>query len=452
MCTPSSTPPDSGLLRLWVEERFPAYRDDRDREDRPLPEFVLRDFAEYLACGDIKSRWATLECIDCSVRVTVSLHCKRRGWCPSCMQFRQMDRADFLEERIFGDTPVRQWVLTLPPPARVDLAFRPDLTSKVLRRHLGYIFQLHRRRAKRHLGIRKAHLLEAGAATVIQRFSTDLSLNLHFHSAVTDGVFFRRLPGDEVTFVELPAPTKQEITAIARKTCRFVKKLLAREGAWESVLGPWVNSMPTEAGYISLGKGPAQFVRWCGVAADKEIDEPAHRDGVYAFNLHVGKSVPRGDRKNLRKLLEYMLSPPFAEKDLHPDPQSKDHVLVDLKRPRLDGTQVMRLTFRQFFDRLVWITPRPRANLIRFHGVYAARFGQRSDVIPAIPEQPKPEPNPEETPEDYAAWGELVTHSYPKDIRHCRICRGQLRLIALKSDRISYRRRSGVPPDPLTST
>lgn len=446
---PPGPTPKQTFLHTFVDRWFPDYHAQRLDDGRPIPEFVVCDFNEFNTCGNVRSRSATMECTGCADQVVMCLRCKRRGWCPSCMQFRQMDRADFLLRQVIGNTPVRQWVLTLPPPLRIGLAFRPDLVTKVLKRYLDAIFRLIIRLAKellRQLKRDKPFEMRPGSITGIQRFSTDLTLNLHLHSAVTDGVFIKLTPDDPATFLQVRPPTRAEIADVAWKTCQWARRLLIRANAWRDVHDVSPTKLRTICGYLSLGTATPHLVRYCAVAARKETDDAVRRDGVYAFNLHVGKPIAGGDHKNLRRLLEYILSPPFTDRQLRPDPKHDDHILIDLKRPMLDGTQVLRLTKDQFFDRLVWITPRPRANLLRFHGVYASNYKFRDEVVPACPPPPPPQHDPSQTRADCEAWGELVANSYPNDIMRCRKCGGRMKLIALRSDRITYDRRSGIPP------
>ena len=96
----------------------------------------------------------------------------------------------------------------------------------------------------------------------------------------------------------------------------------------------------------------------------------------------------------------------------------------------------------------MWISPRPRANLIRFHGVYGSNSKLRAQVVPEHVPAPAPPPDADEGPDDHRAWGELLSHTYPHDVMRCRLCGGRMKLIALKSDRLNYRRRSGAPPEP----
>lgn len=368
------------------------------------------------------------------------------------MVLRQIDRTRFLEERIFGNTPIRQFVLTLPQPLRIFLAFKPELVSKVLGQFLKLIFahlakgakKLLRARGGRFRSCRLRHL-RPGAVTAIQRFSTDLSLNLHFHCLVTNGVFVKMSQDEAPWFLELPAPSSHDVAVIATKICRWTCDLLEREALWEPVHEASTSNLDTVPGYYIDRDGGAQFYRYCGVASDQETDRIG-RDKVYTFDVYARESIRGGDRKSLRRLIRYVLSPPFTSKQIRPDPTSANHVLIDLKRAKLDGTETLRLTIRQFLDRLVWATPRPNVHLLRFHGAYASHAAIREEVIPEAPPTRVPPTSNDETPEDHEAWGELHSHSFPANRGGCPKCGGKPKLIALKTDRIVYRRRSGVPP------
>ncbi len=106
--------------------------------------------------------------------------------------------------------PVRQWVLALPIPLRLLLAAQPSLVTSVL--------QMVHRVITRHLLDRtglKADEADSGAVTLIQRFGSAANLNIHLHCLVLDGVY-RRTEGEPV-FVDIPAPTDEELQALLHK-------------------------------------------------------------------------------------------------------------------------------------------------------------------------------------------------------------------------------------------
>jgi hypothetical protein len=72
----------------------------------------------------------------------------------------------------------------LPWCYRLLLARRPPLLSLALQLFLRSLFSWQRRQARAR-GIRG----RAGAVTFVQRFSSALRLNVHFHVLVPDGVF-----------------------------------------------------------------------------------------------------------------------------------------------------------------------------------------------------------------------------------------------------------------------
>jgi hypothetical protein len=52
----------------------------------------------------------------------IRFFCKDRSFCPSCLGRRMNDGAAYLADCVLGATPIRHWVLTLPPPLRYLLA------------------------------------------------------------------------------------------------------------------------------------------------------------------------------------------------------------------------------------------------------------------------------------------------------------------------------------------
>jgi hypothetical protein len=95
------------------------------------------------------------------------------------------DTAAHLVDRVLPQTPVRQWVLSLPFSLRYRLAYDASLTRDVLRLFVRRVFASMRRRARLRWPI---DVPQCGAVTFVQRFGGALNLNVHFHTLVLDGV------------------------------------------------------------------------------------------------------------------------------------------------------------------------------------------------------------------------------------------------------------------------
>jgi ribosomal protein S27E len=130
-----------------------------------LPSYVKREFEDYLKCGQLKHGFLRVRCDDCFNEKLVAFSCKRRGFCPSCGTKRLVESTSLLVDEILPDTPIRQWVLSLPYDLRFLLAINPEMLSDVLK-------MIHRAISS-HL-IKKAGLSiktgKTGAVTLIQRF------------------------------------------------------------------------------------------------------------------------------------------------------------------------------------------------------------------------------------------------------------------------------------------
>ena len=89
-----------------------------------------------------------------------------------------------LIDGILPDTPIRQWVLSLPYDLRFLLANNPEVLSDVLK-------VIHR--AISSYLTKKVGLTvktgKTGAVTLIQRFGSALNLNIHFHMLFLDGAY-----------------------------------------------------------------------------------------------------------------------------------------------------------------------------------------------------------------------------------------------------------------------
>jgi transposase-like zinc-binding protein len=146
--------------------------------------------------------------------------CKGRAWCPSCGGRRMTERAAHLVDAVLPWVPVRQWVLTVPYRLRYQMAWNHGLSRAVLRVYTRVLFDVYAR------GVPGGR---TGSVTVMQRAGSGLSVNLHFHTLVLDGVFSDGA-GGALAFHPAPAPSDAKVAA-ALATIRYrVQRLLVRRG------------------------------------------------------------------------------------------------------------------------------------------------------------------------------------------------------------------------------
>ncbi len=100
-------------------------------------------------------------------------------------------------------------MLTLPFELRARLAFDGELLGAVCRTFVDSVMGWYRRRIAA-LGIAGG---KSGAVTAVQRVSSDLRLNPHFHTLTLDGVFIENEAG-ELAFHPLPALTNADVADI----------------------------------------------------------------------------------------------------------------------------------------------------------------------------------------------------------------------------------------------
>lgn len=430
--------PQGGILHGLLAAKFPGYHERRLRRQRPVT--ILPDVNAYLDCGNIRRNKATLECTECSIQREFPLSCKRRNFCEACGVRRQRDRGGFLREQVIGDTPMRLWTTTLPHPARTVLGGEPALTTAVLDVVLRRITRYIRLSLKHAHDIKSVRIIHTGAVTIIQRVGTDLDGNVHFHSLFTNGGFVQLRTDDGLKFLELPTPTDEEIAGIAWDIAKGVRQELWRANLWDDVVTD--DKRMVTGRFVSRDKD-AKLYRFTGVAAN---GAPRPK-GVGAVNVDVSPPIGRGDHANLARILAYMLAPAIRDKQLT---VRGDSVLLELKRERTDGTTHREYKLDPFLDRLAFMVPPRYANLIRFHGVYAPNAALRAAVVPEPRETSSAAPVPstdEGVEDDHLAWAELRTHSFAEDMMRCPNCGGRLKLVALVSDRINYRRGRRPAPD-----
>ena len=75
--------PEQTLLYQLVVQYYPAFADLMAAQGRPLPDYVQREFEDYLKCGRLEHGFLRVRCTSCHQEQLVAFSCKCRGFCPS---------------------------------------------------------------------------------------------------------------------------------------------------------------------------------------------------------------------------------------------------------------------------------------------------------------------------------------------------------------------------------
>lgn len=120
------------------------------------------------------------------------------------------------------------------------------------------------------------------------------------------------------------------------------------------------------------------------------------------FDLHAGVRVPAGQRDRLERVCRYALRPPLAAERITTTPGG------ELRRPWADGTTHLVFEPRAFLARLAVLVPRPRVNLVLYHGVVGPRAAWQREVVPTTASQaigvPTADQSPAEVPPTGVCW------------------------------------------------
>jgi hypothetical protein len=232
--------PQQTMLHRVVREHLETFLGRRAEEGEPMPSFVVDELRGYLRCGVLAHGAVRFACGHCGQDRLVGLSCKGRGFCPRCMGRRMTEMARHWVSAVLPRVRVRQWVLSLPFELRVPLAYRHELTLAVHGVAARVIEAWYRDKGRR-LGILDPR---TGSITAVQRFGSDLALNVHFHMLFVDGVY------DVLgAFTPIAAPTRDELETLCTTIAERVQRLLERRAldhdhaderacAWPSLAPP----------------------------------------------------------------------------------------------------------------------------------------------------------------------------------------------------------------------
>jgi DNA polymerase III delta prime subunit len=152
----------------------------------------------------------------------------------------------------------------------------------------------------------------------------------------------------------------------------------------------WADEAPVLAGLGAasvqgiVALGPQRGARLRRLGDAREEGEPSEQRGCHArangFDLHAGLVVPAGQRDRLERVCRYALRPPVTQERIHLTEEGQ--VRLQLRQPWRDGTTDVVFDPVEFLGRLAVLVPRPRINLILYHGVLGPRAAWRSEVVP----------------------------------------------------------------------
>ncbi|WP_394698453.1 transposase zinc-binding domain-containing protein [uncultured Desulfobacter sp.] len=81
--------------------------------------YVMTVIYKYLDCGDLHMGFARVRCESCGHEYLLAFSCKRRHFCPSCHQKREIEYEEWLLTNVLKDVSHRQWVFSIPKRLRI---------------------------------------------------------------------------------------------------------------------------------------------------------------------------------------------------------------------------------------------------------------------------------------------------------------------------------------------
>ena len=93
--------PERTLLYQLVEAYYPTFIAQLAAQGTHLPEYVQREFEDYLKCGRLERGFLRVRCDTCHTERLVAFSCKKRGFCPSCGVRRMTESAALLVDDVF---------------------------------------------------------------------------------------------------------------------------------------------------------------------------------------------------------------------------------------------------------------------------------------------------------------------------------------------------------------
>ena len=429
-----------------------------------LPKFVVKGFEAYLTCGQLAAGFCRVKCRTCRQEEVVAWSCKQRGVCASCDGKRRTEEAEHLTKSVLPVVPYRQWVLSMPFDVRYLLGYNAEMRNAVLAALVRAVTRYYVASAKQ-AGI--AGDLHVGAITVIQRFSSDLRLNVHFHTLVADGVWAER--DGKVVFEQADPLGELDVQEVLWDAQLRIDRQLKARGWQDRQDDPFADKDPALAALMrasirgELFDPPEAPPRHSGTKAQlRALPRPDGKNCAVAggYSLHADRRIAARDREELALMVRYLCRPAVAADRLSELPDGRFE--LTLKSAYRDGTKTVILSALDLTARLAAVMPLPRTASVRYHGSFAPHAKLRPLVVLAGDKAPTRRKKAK-APTDTAAlaavtqaladlestkpwefdreaaewrastrlsWAQAMKAAFKKDVLHCDKCGGTKQVIA----------------------
>ncbi len=471
--------PELTVLHQMVRQNYKTFAAHIESDGRYLPKHVSKEFDEYLKCGILAHGFLRLKCEDCKAERLIAFSCRGRGFCPSCLGKRQALATEFLMEKVLGGLPVRQFVLSFPFELRFLMARDSKLMGMVLAIVNRQVTRLYQQKAKTELGILGD--LTTGAVTFIQRYGSSLNLNIHFHILVVEGIWHKKdakelpkNPDAKTKLLELDQPTNDDIDKLTHSIKDHIARLLIKKGYRkpESDNNEFVGSEQegffTDGAVIDelqaasiqsrLATGPSRGQRVRKLGQQIHLPFTGQLKGprcfaVEGFSLHANTFCQSVESHKLKRLIEYVARPPFANERITLAPSGD--VLLKLKKQFTDGTTHIVFSPLELIEKLAALVPKPRVHLIRYAGAFARHAKIRPEVLVAarMGESVDGADLAEKSPpnEKSKSWARLLRKVFGIDVESCHACGSKnVKIIAAIMEKKVIEKilnHVGLPPD-----
>ena len=383
--------PEDTLCYQLVQENFESFFAERDAEDRPLPEFVKREFESYLGCGIPSLGFMRLKCCECEEERIVAFSCKKRGFCPSCCAKRMAESAAHLVDNVLPIVPYRQFVISFPYPLRFWMLSDQALMDKIHHLVISTISDFYKDQAI-SAGVKDP---KSGSICFQQRFGSALNLNPHFHILFMDGVYTKTDHG--LKFKKAEKISDDQVAMILDKISARIIAYLKKKGYLDEdgdrILNLFMDTVDENessvllkshsiCSKIAFGPNAGQYVKKIGVGFGFAEEIPLARGKLCfsqnGFSLHAATRIKSMQRDQLEDLTSYLARGPISDERL--ELTSENTVRVELKSRWSDGTTHIELSPSEFIEKLASLVPPPRRHLVRWYGVLASASPDRSEI------------------------------------------------------------------------